>query len=834
MAFSSLHDPFRFRARFLGLEVAYSLMDEKGNFCVELAELLYTEIQSKIFLIGPSLENELFLFEHLQSCLETLLNNESVRKLLLRISLPLCHKGVERLIRDTLWPESIKELRDVDVRRAVLAAWFTWLRQTTGSCFATAPAIVIQTEQPQQFLQDLFDLLMMGALRRVTAGQEYAVPLCPSMEQADLLRPIGSLLPDELAFAPGLLAAFDAARLFNDTMPLPERRQRVFGWVEKEEGAKTPKELIEAVILRALGLEKSDVIEEEGLRRLELNPLLVRQSAIYYQRPTERANLVSKWKEKVAAASHAYQAFGDCALLRAWESTIASFSDVKVDIGRWNLYNSLGMHPDQSGGIGDFLYQRINERLQKINREILDLRMEYQRAVSAARSAERMGLNAEWTRSMYTANAISSQVEQLSKKAEALSPLLSKIIGGYDRLIPESFQEIFDPSLAQNVSEMIDDSPAGFRLAYKHGRSASSQWTFIRSGAEFIRSLREFFEHAERELSREIEIEELSTELIQFIQTDLFLQGAIERANANPIMQGRFAKPWEYISGGSLPGLLQSYYNRVSPFTIFERKIQTENELLFFLKESVHRAPPCKRILMHSPTHAFILRPDWFPSDPMQSMEQMKIFWDNLIVQEGEWLAMRFSSWLPQKERPLFLHRWRQKENFTDLLVFRNHMIDCIGAPRAPTVDAFLYESLPVLYAHTVLDLGSQLIGLDQRQLQPYFADAPCFTPVDFRERLKAAWIASALIPFSATDWDATIASALRMRNLAAPMPILFGDTNWSAGFFGLAVSPQKTLALWRFQRTGMRGVPMHSWFHLQKEGNWTVLCRPQEYTRSN
>jgi hypothetical protein len=831
MAICPLQDPLRFRARFLALEIASALIDDQGNLRLDLAQSLHQEIQRNKYLIGPSLENETFLFEHIQSSLETLLIDNAFQKQFLRLSPPLCHKGAERLIRDTLWPQPIKEMQAVDVKRAVLAAWFTWLRQTTGSCFATAPAILIQEEQPLRFLQDIFDLLMTGALRRVAGGHEYAVPLCPSMEQADLLRSIGPFSPDALAFSPGLLAAFGAAGLFEGSVSLPERRRKMRVWIEREEEAKTPKELIESVLLRVLGLERSDVKEEEGLKRLEMSPLLARQSAVYYQKPSERAKKVSEWKEKSFAACSAYQSLGDCALLRAWEATMASFSDVKVDIGRWNLYNSMGMHPDHPGGIGAFLYERINIRLQKVNQEIVFLRNEYERAVLTARNAERMGLSAEWSRSMYTANSILPQIEQLSKEAEKLANLLSKIIGGYDRLIPESFQEIFDPSLTQNLSEMIDDSPAGFRLAFKHGRSASSQWTFIRSSEEFIRSLREFFEYAERELSSEMAIEELSTELIQFIQTEEFLQGAIQRAKANPTMQGKAAKPWEYISGGSLPALLQTYYNRTSPFTILERKIQNEEELIAFLSESVVLAPSSKRVLMHSPTHAFILRPDWFPTDPMESIERMAGFWKQVGLQDEEWLAERFSLWLPRREQALFLHRSRQKNGFENIDAFRNHLIDCAGKTLDPLVDAFLYESLPLIHQKTALIIGAEIGGFDQKRLEPYFADASFFTPVDFKERLKAAFIARARAPFSEVDLDANIAASLRERNLAAPMPILFADTNWSAGFFGLAISPQGSLNLWRFHRTGMTGTPMRAWFDLQKEGSWIVLCRPKEYT---
>jgi hypothetical protein len=77
----------------------------------------------------------------------------------------------------------IKEKSKAAVRRAVLQAHLTPLRQTIGSCFATAPAIMIQREQPHQFLRDMDSLLSAGELLR----GDIAVPLSPSWD-GDLLK----------------------------------------------------------------------------------------------------------------------------------------------------------------------------------------------------------------------------------------------------------------------------------------------------------------------------------------------------------------------------------------------------------------------------------------------------------------------------------------------------------------------------------------------------------------------------------------------------------------------------------------------------------------------
>jgi hypothetical protein len=791
MARCPLQDPLRFRARFLGLEIGYALVDDLGQLDLALLKNLIDELESGKFLIGPGLENDLFLFEHILSSMRFLYANASAQKLLHKFSPLVCHKGAERLVRDTLWPHAPNKLEEADVKRAVLAAWFTWLRQTTGSCFATAPAILVQQRQPLRFLQDIYDILTFGAMKRIVAGQEYSVPLCPSLELADLLRPLAPYSTQDLAQAPGIQVALASAGLK--------------GFVLEEEMT-TPKELIEGAIRTSLGLSVDDIREEEGLQRIEMSPLLAKQSGVYYQRPSERAKKVADWKNKTAVALASYQSLGDCALLRAWEATMASFSDVKVDIGRWNLYVSLGINPDQPGGIGEFLYQRLNVRLQNINRQLQGYQAEYEAMLRAAKNAQRAGREAEYTSAAYAAGSLGEQIRELSRMAEEISTLLRDVIQTYDRLIPESFQEIFDPSLAENLSEIIDDSPAGFRLAYKHGRATSSQWTYIRSSDQFIHSLREFFVSAEREVGRDpVMVEELTTELIQFVQTDEFLAGALARARANPAMQGAIAKPWEYISGGTMPSLVMTYFNRSEPLTVMEKNVATEADILAML------IPGKEPLLMHSPTHAFVYHPEWLPPDLKHALSEMQHFWGTVPIQDVDFLAEKLATWLPSAERALFLHLFRQQSVREGLPAVRMAFIQALPRHRDPEtlVDSFLYESLPLIDA--------KVVGLP---------GGAYYTPMEAKEQLKMVRSG-----FSSEDLDLKFAEQLRRQSMAAPAPILFADTNWSSGFFGLAISPNHELNLWRFQRTGMAGYVMRNWFQRQQKGLWTLFTQPQEYT---
>lgn len=822
MTLCPIQDPFRFRARFLALEMASLLIDETGGLEMNRAHELLSLFEKHRFLIGPHLENDAFIFEHIRSTLKILIQSDPLQKLIQKFSPPVCHSGAERLIRATLWPKQVQQITAADLKRAVLAALFTHLRQTTGSCFATAPAILIQRKQPLQQLRDLFDLLTYGALHRVISGQEYTVPLCPSIEQFDVTRPLAPFTPAQLSMAPGLRAAFAEAGF-------PLTQTVLEAHIKQEPSATTPKELIEAILLHLLHLQKNDVAEEEGLRQIDMNQLFAKQSAIYYQKPSERSIKVSQWKKAVEKGISAYQALSDCALLRAWEATLASFSDVKLDVAKWNIYVSLGLHPDYVGGIGSFIYQKVQAKLDQLNQQITKLQGEYEHLLQIAHSAERRGLQGEYSHATMRASGLRQEIEEHVRNGEKVSHLARIFLEKTNALIPDTFQEIFDPSLAKNLAEMIDDSPAGFRLAHKHGRKASSQWTYIRSAEEFIRCVKEFFESAERELALENPeqrpfIEQISTDLIVYLQTDEFLNQSIERTRKNPAFHDPRATPWEYISGGTMPALLMAYTQRQFPYSALQKTIHNELELISFLSDAALQTK--ETALMYSPTHAFLFHPEWLPHHPHQVIGAMQNFWKQVKIEDEEWLAFALSHKLPEKESAIFLHRWRQYGKKGTLAHFRESALEILGRQKEALIDSFLYESLPLISSQEATHLAKSL-GLDLS------LESPWVTPIGFREWIKSAFISAQRSPFSTSDVDEQMAALLRQKGWAAPRPLLFADTNWSSWLFGLSISPSGKLDLWRFTRTAMSGVPMPEWFRLQCGGEWVILNRPNEYTET-
>ncbi|MFI5343832.1 MAG: hypothetical protein ACHQUC_06390, partial [Chlamydiales bacterium] len=163
------------RARHL----ANLLIDEKGDLQLSILPELIEKYKNNLFSLGPNRQYDAKRQEHILTVLQHLATNKETVQLLKRVSRPLSNRLAEDLIKQTLHlPHSVTSITDAHAQKAVLSAWLCLLRQNVGSCFATAPAEVVQTEQPAQFLQDMLDLLTVCRLKRTFAGTEYSVPLC--------------------------------------------------------------------------------------------------------------------------------------------------------------------------------------------------------------------------------------------------------------------------------------------------------------------------------------------------------------------------------------------------------------------------------------------------------------------------------------------------------------------------------------------------------------------------------------------------------------------------------------------------------------------------------
>lgn len=153
--------------------LAQELVDEKGQFREQIASAYIASGYS-----GDA------IFDHQQRFLKKWRSDRAFVQKFRRFSMPLCHPFAEQVIRWTLDLPLHLKLQDFHVRRAAIAACLTPLRQSVGSCFATAPAILVQQFYPDLLVDDLYELLSKGKLTRVVDGVAYTAPFCLYQEKS--------------------------------------------------------------------------------------------------------------------------------------------------------------------------------------------------------------------------------------------------------------------------------------------------------------------------------------------------------------------------------------------------------------------------------------------------------------------------------------------------------------------------------------------------------------------------------------------------------------------------------------------------------------------------
>jgi hypothetical protein len=260
-------------------QIANLLIDEKGDLQLSILPELIEKYKNNLFSLGPNRQYDAKRQAHIISVLQHLATNKEIVQLLKRIGRPLSNRLAEDLIKQTLnLPPSIATITDADAQKAVLCAWLCLLRQNVGSCFATAPAEIVQAEQPQLFLQDMLDLLAACRLKRTFAGIEYSVPLCDSWGNGDLKKPLvikvsSQGISPEIWCSPGLIAAFEAIDLLKKQDPIKEKNKRLREWMEPFIMQKcrfgaycltTAEEVIRFVLLQSLGLTEQQLKEYES------------------------------------------------------------------------------------------------------------------------------------------------------------------------------------------------------------------------------------------------------------------------------------------------------------------------------------------------------------------------------------------------------------------------------------------------------------------------------------------------------------------------------------------------------------------------------------------
>lgn len=648
---TQIQDSWSWRITHLAREIAFFLIDDKGEFKRRTLIKAIRILQNNLYSLGPNRHHDSKPFSHLLKILQLFFSEQEYMKALRRIRRPDSHQGAEQLIRETLFLSDVERVTDAHARRAALSALLTNLRQNVGSCFATAPAIMIQQEQPLQFLADIGQLLGTGQLKRVYEGVEYAVPLSINWGVGDLYRPLylSSLGSDPfktLASSPGLRAALETS--VNIEKNLEELIKESCIWLNPDDpfALFTADDILKHIFLQIHG------VTEEDVKKYREQPVAGIVGELLVQAPYMRegkSRLCEQFIRSYERAKKVFKGFTDNALLKAWEFSLASLSESKADFAKWNFYASLGIQPEEPFGIGESVHKHLQEKLNRINEEIEAHQSRYDHLYAQVKYLEgRMRRastpsEAEWLRADYRIrrhelDRVLAEQDEEHEKGKKLAQIFPFLIDFYGKKIRDYFQEVYDSQMQDVTTNPYDDSPAGFRLLYKHGRSNTALWTMIYSSTEYLQHLSSFFSATEIELEQlpemegiERDLSELMTAIITTIKRPEFLETSFYRlakAYREPIIKDPLRhldqvkrKPWAYISGGTMGTLVSCYYSNPDKPNEERRWIESENELLAFLIDIMKELPlstqklylkdPNRSMLAFSPTHAFLAKPGW-------------------------------------------------------------------------------------------------------------------------------------------------------------------------------------------------------------------------------
>jgi phage-related protein len=877
------------------------LLDSRGQLDLEKVRHWHQKLHEETFPLYPGFENDGVKRAHVLQILALLKDRKELGQALYKISRPHANLPLERMIRQTLLLEEGKEITDCLTRRAVLAALLLPLRQNVGSCFATAPGILVQSQYPLQFLKDMEEVMGTGCLKRIVEGEEYRVPFSYNWGMGEWFAPIPLHLEDQevwkrLVEHPALLAALKATHTF-DEMNLNEEWVSLLRETFKGKGVWglfSAAEIIEQALLFHYKLTQEEIEAFKHQEdRVVLNDFLPSPS----RRELGKFAQTKQYLKGLSRAQETFMGFADLALLKGWEFTLASLSESKANFSKWNLYTALGMPGETEHGVGQIIKGYLQEKIDSINHEIEEYQLKYDHVFAAAKSLEGRVQRAESERQFQWAMAdyhmrkqeihrILVIRDELHEKGRALASLFPFLIKFYTERFQHYFQEVYDARMQEVKGERFDDSPAGFRLLFKHGRANPALWTLIFSSAEYLKALVAFFVSTEVELSQQPECEVLKkevsslvTQIIQGIRRPEFLEYSLARLRKAYAGAQRERTPWAYTSGGAMSTLISCYFQTKGKLEEVSRWVESPKELLAFWLDSlrdlplhvqkIYRDQPEAGMLAFSPTHAFLLKPGW---------KRFKEGWDNDLY-AYTWIRDRYihpqmffveKQLLGKVEMNFFIQELLQKipvgyrsiilkaaknlprevtpkefhDTIRQLLEYEKWIKNSVGVGSLlDELDALLFEHLPLVSHSRFIALLQE--GIDQLRLRPQEAlyqkvlseitDTSLLSSSYLRNALKAFRNATRNSSCESENFDLVCTDWLLEKGLCFPQPVLVADTNWEGRYFGFTVNPgTEEFEFWVFNRSGTKGRPISAWkqyLNGASKKEWGLYINPLQYT---
>ena len=285
-------------------------------------------------------------------------------------------------------------------------------------------------------------------------------------------------------------------------------------------------------MLKQLLLKHFNVTEKD-LHEYQLRPQGMIQSSLMLQVPQSgtssggKGQACANFLVQYEVAKNAFKALSDNALLKAWEFTVACFAENKAGFTRWNLYSSLGLGPQEKGGIGQCLYAIIHHKLEETNEKLKRLNEEHEQIYAQVKYMETRirhasEKEAQWLKAEYQSKrnefyTFQELKDKTQMKASRYANLFNVLLKFYDELFPKYFQEVYDADMHDVSSGPYDDSPAGFRLLYKFGRSNTASWQRIYTPAQFVDALASFFSTTENEIASSDELSGMQDDFSEIV-----------------------------------------------------------------------------------------------------------------------------------------------------------------------------------------------------------------------------------------------------------------------------------------------------------------------------
>jgi hypothetical protein len=881
---TGLQDARLVALRRLGLRTARAILTARGEIDLSRAEGLVRD-WSRWAPQWPELMDDLEdALRLMQIQLERLTREKPLRQLLMSCGKPIGQPESEQRIRLSCGLAPQAPVGDYETRLAVLSALLTPLRQSVGSCFATAACILVQREEPAMLLDDLRSLIELGKLERMVEGQSSTVPLAIRWAGGLVRRPI----PERVSAPwkdPGFIRGACAAGLAEGPFAGLGLRRQLKALAERgvHLGSLSIEDLFGRLVAQAL-----DLPWPVPSANAEGQDLLMGGAAVRLLRKRE------SWQERVRQAAEAFTAEEHHPLLKTWEYSVASFVEAKPLMAAHNLWTALGLSSEDSHSVGGALRGQLQPALDSIQQEIeqavglanqcvarVERVKSRSRHLRDARDAEWAQLEARGAQRDYDyAQGRLSQLEDHAEQIAGFPKLFAEVV---QRLMPRYFQEAYDPALVGQTTSVFDDAPAGFRLVFKGGVDFVPSWKWIDGGQDYRLAVREFFDRCFLECRDDPQtrligpdVNRLAQSFSLILDQPAFQLGALQRlseAHARPLppdplhhLDQVSYKPWAYESGGTLLGLVQHYFALPELPTSEQKNCERAIDLVAFLIDQIrllpeHQAkllqPPWGDLLAFSPTHAFTLlaggpdlqrclSTDLYAYTLLQQewLDPQEAFWKSCILSAGPQLDRILESWisqLPETIQPVAslaamglpqhlpateLFELIRK-GFPERLADRGRVELVLGR-----LEGTLLEQCPLVTAPQ----GRQALINCFPELPPAALEQACDLVDRGLEgalgRRMAVQIA-ALIAQSPIDTQQIVAR-LRAAGLMAPKACVWADTNWPFFQFSLAWSPREQApSLWRTSPLADRGLPMVEWASYLDLGNeepWGWLSRPTDY----